>query len=57
MYILLVQLRIAGFTDDGKAKPHHPVSSLSGGWKMKLAMARAMLQNADISLIFPLLML
>jgi elongation factor 3 len=27
-----------GFTEDGKAKPHHPVSSLSGGWRMKLAM-------------------
>jgi elongation factor 3 len=40
-----------GFTDDGKAKPGHPVSSLSGGWRMKLAMARAMLQNADILLL------
>jgi elongation factor 3 len=40
-----------GFTEDGKAKPHHPVSSLSGGWRMKLAMARAMLQNADILLL------
>lgn len=40
-----------GFTDDGKAKPEHPVSSLSGGWRMKLAMARAMLQRADILLL------
>jgi elongation factor 3 len=40
-----------GFTEDGKAKPHHPVSSLSGGWRMKLAMARAMLQRADILLL------
>jgi len=40
-----------GFTDDGKAKPGNPVSSLSGGWRMKLAMARAMLQNADILLL------
>ena len=40
-----------GFTEDGKAKPHNPVSSLSGGWRMKLAMARAMLQNADILLL------
>eukprot|EP00981_Chlorochromonas_danica_P010982 scaffold3595_cov235-Ochromonas_danica.AAC.20 len=40
-----------GFTDDGKAKPHHPVSSLSGGWRMKLALARAMLQRADILLL------
>ncbi|KAI9203777.1 elongation factor EF-3 [Polychytrium aggregatum] len=40
-----------GFTEDGKAKPTNPVSSLSGGWRMKLAMARAMLQNADILLL------
>lgn len=40
-----------GFTADGKAKPTHPVSSLSGGWRMKLAMARAMLQKADILLL------
>lgn len=40
-----------GFTPEGKAKPTHPVSSLSGGWRMKLAMARAMLQKADILLL------
>lgn len=40
-----------GFTDDGKAKPLHAVSTLSGGWRMKLALARAMLQNADILLL------
>merc|ERR1712157_383796 len=40
-----------GFTDDGKAKPDHAVSTLSGGWRMKLALARAMLQNADILLL------
>jgi elongation factor 3 len=28
-----------------------PVASLSGGWKMKLALARAMLMNADILLL------
>jgi len=28
-----------------------PISSLSGGWRMKLALARAMLQNADILLL------
>ena len=36
-----------GFREDGKAKPHHAVSTLSGGWRMKLAMARAMLQVGD----------
>jgi len=40
-----------GFTLDGKAKPDHAVSTLSGGWRMKLAMARAMLQKADILLL------
>jgi len=40
-----------GFREDGKAKPQNPVSSLSGGWRMKLAMARAMLQKADILLL------
>lgn len=40
-----------GFTDDGKAKPNNGVSTLSGGWRMKLALARAMLQRADILLL------
>jgi len=40
-----------GFVSDGKAKPHHAVSTLSGGWRMKLALARAMLQKADILLL------
>merc|ERR1712106_808425 len=40
-----------GFVADGKAKPHHAVSTLSGGWRMKLALARAMLQKADILLL------
>jgi len=40
-----------GFTEDGKAKPFHAVSTLSGGWRMKLALARAMLQRADILLL------
>jgi elongation factor 3 len=40
-----------GFVEDGKAKPDHAVSTLSGGWRMKLALARAMLQKADILLM------
>eukprot|EP01135_Chromosphaera_perkinsii_P002095 Nk52_evm29s217 gene=Nk52_evmTU29s217 len=30
---------------------HSPITSLSGGWKMKLALARAMLRHADILLL------
>jgi elongation factor 3 len=44
-------LATVGFTQDGKAKPNHAVSTLSGGWRMKLALARAMLQRADILLL------
>jgi elongation factor 3 len=44
-------LATVGFTMDGKAKPFHAVSTLSGGWRMKLALARAMLQKADILLL------
>ena len=48
---VLAVMATVGFTEDGKAKPHHAVSTLSGGWRMKLAMARAMLQRADILLL------
>jgi len=44
-------LATVGFLPDGKAKPDHAVSTLSGGWRMKLALARAMLQKADILLL------
>lgn len=44
-------LATVGFVADGKAKPDHAVSTLSGGWRMKLALARAMLQKADILLL------
>ncbi|KAF9414796.1 hypothetical protein BGZ94_000281 [Podila epigama] len=37
-----------GFTEEMQKSP---VSSLSGGWKMKLELARAMLMNADILLL------
>ncbi|KAF9167703.1 hypothetical protein DFQ26_003491 [Actinomortierella ambigua] len=41
-------LEEVGFTDEWQAKP---VGSLSGGWKMKLELARAMLLDADILLL------
>lgn len=44
-------LATVGFVPDGKAKPDHGVSTLSGGWRMKLALARCMLQKADILLL------
>ncbi|KAL3235271.1 hypothetical protein RNJ44_00030 [Nakaseomyces bracarensis] len=37
-----------GFTNE---MINMPISSLSGGWKMKLALARAVLKNADILLL------
>lgn len=42
------KLREFGFSDEMIAMP---ISSLSGGWKMKLALARAVLKNADILLL------
>nr|CCA20609.1 translation elongation factor 3 (EF3) putative [Albugo laibachii Nc14] len=41
-------LTSVGFTDEMQ---HLPVSSLSGGWKMKLELARAMLMQADVLLL------
>jgi elongation factor 3 len=41
-------LRTVGFSDKMIAEP---VTFLSGGWRMKLALARAMLQKADILLM------
>ncbi|EKM56053.1 uncharacterized protein PHACADRAFT_257098 [Phanerochaete carnosa HHB-10118-sp] len=41
-------LASVGFSDDRQAQP---IGSLSGGWKMKLALARAMLFKADILLL------
>eukprot|EP00802_Teleaulax_amphioxeia_P001701 Tamp_01703.p1 GENE.Tamp_01703~~Tamp_01703.p1 ORF type:complete len:1085 (+),score=404.64 Tamp_01703:120-3257(+) len=42
-----------GFVEDPKAPAciHSCISGLSGGWKMKLALCRAILQNADILLL------
>jgi elongation factor 3 len=42
------QLRAVGFDDDLLSKA---ITSLSGGWKMKLALARAVLLKADILLL------
>ncbi|KAG9125550.1 translational elongation factor EF-1 alpha [Ceratobasidium sp. 392] len=41
-------LESLGFTDERQG---HAIGSLSGGWKMKLALARAMLFKADILLL------
>ncbi|KAK3337744.1 P-loop containing nucleoside triphosphate hydrolase protein [Cercophora scortea] len=40
-----------GFTSGPEGRQAQPVGSLSGGWKMKLALARAMLQKADVLLL------
>ncbi|QLG71401.1 hypothetical protein HG535_0B04430 [Zygotorulaspora mrakii] len=42
------KLREFGFSDEMISMP---IASLSGGWKMKLALARAVLRNADILLL------
>ncbi|RAH64674.1 putative mRNA-nucleus export ATPase (Elf1) [Aspergillus aculeatinus CBS 121060] len=40
-----------GFTDGPEGRQNQRVGSLSGGWKMKLALARAMLLKADVLLL------
>ena len=40
-----------GFTAGPEGRQLHKVGSLSGGWKMKLALARAMLMGADVLLL------
>ncbi|GAO16054.1 uncharacterized protein UV8b_02296 [Ustilaginoidea virens] len=40
-----------GFTPGPQGRQSHKVGSLSGGWKMKLALARAMLRRADVLLL------
>lgn len=40
-----------GFTAGPHGRQHDKVGSLSGGWKMKLALARAMLMGADVLLL------
>lgn len=39
------------FTAGPEGRQSHKVGSLSGGWKMKLALARAMLMRADVLLL------
>lgn len=41
----------SGVATSGTASQSAPVGTLSGGWKMKLALARAMLYKADILLL------
>ncbi|KAL3426651.1 ABC transporter [Phlyctema vagabunda] len=40
-----------GFTPGAEGRQSEKVGSLSGGWKMKLALARAMLMKADVLLL------
>jgi elongation factor 3 len=42
------QLREVGFDDERQS---HTVGSLSGGWKMKLELGRAMLYKADLLML------
>jgi elongation factor 3 len=44
-------LEEVGFTAGPEGKQSDKVGSLSGGWKMKLALARAMLMRADVLLL------
>lgn len=45
---IAAQLREVGFDDERQT---HTVGSLSGGWKMKLELARAMLYKADLLML------
>ncbi|KAI9737957.1 MAG: hypothetical protein M1834_009327 [Cirrosporium novae-zelandiae] len=44
-------LEYVGFTAGPEGRQQEKVGSLSGGWKMKLALARAMLMKADVFLL------
>lgn len=44
-------LEEVGFTSGPEGRQQQKVGSLSGGWKMKLALARAMLMRADVFLL------
>ncbi|WEW61444.1 [NU+] prion formation protein 1 [Emydomyces testavorans] len=44
-------LKEVGFTSGPGGRQQQAVNSLSGGWKMKLALARAMIMKADVLLL------
>lgn len=48
---VLEVLEEVGFDSGPNGRQHQQVGSLSGGWKMKLALARAMLLRADVLLL------
>ncbi|EEP78749.1 hypothetical protein UREG_03595 [Uncinocarpus reesii 1704] len=49
--IIAGALNEVGFTPGPDGRQQQAVSSLSGGWKMKLALARAMIMKADVLLL------
>jgi len=51
MELVKEKLNIVGFNVVGAPASTDPITTLSGGWRMKLALARAMLQKADILLL------
>lgn len=48
---IIAVLEEVGFDSGPEGRQHQKVGSLSGGWKMKLALARAMLMRADVLLL------
>ena len=48
---IVAVLEEVGFTSGPEGRQSQNVGSLSGGWKMKLALARAMLMRADVFLL------
>ncbi|KAL1304609.1 hypothetical protein AAFC00_003576 [Neodothiora populina] len=48
---IVAVLEEVGFSSGPEGRQSHKVGSLSGGWKMKLALARAMLMRADVFLL------
>lgn len=48
---IVAVLEEVGFTSGPEGRQSQKVGSLSGGWKMKLALARAMLMRADVFLL------